>query len=217
MKALLLAVPLAPLVAALAVPVWGRRLRRGGGVITVCGTAVALLALLALSGATPRVQGIWLHTAGFTLSVGLQLDGLSRFMALLVAGIALLISVYAIGYVADEAGQRRFFAALSFFVGAMLTLVLANSLVLLFAAWEGVGVASYLLIGFWYTQPEARGAAQQAFLVTRLGDFGLLLGWLLVLWLVGSNVANRDSRPDGADGVSSRQNSQCGMGLAFIC
>lgn len=186
MNVLLCAVPLVPLAVALAVLVCGHRLPDKGGWMTVGGSAVALLLLLALSGAEPQFQRVWLRTAGFSLSVGLQLDSLARFMALLVASVGLLVSVYATGYMADEEGQPRFFAAFSFFLAAMLTLVLANSLLLLFAAWEGVGLASYLLIGFWYTEEAARQAARNAFLLTRFGDLGLLLGWLLIWQLVGT-------------------------------
>ena len=186
MNILLLIVPLSPLVAALLILIFGHRLTLKEGYVSVAGTAVALVALLLLLGAEPNVQGIWLETAGYKLSIGLSLDGLSRFMALLVASIALLVSIYAIEDMAEETGQSRFFWQLSFFVGAMLTLVLANSLILLYAAWEGVGVASYLLIGFWYDQKLSQRAAFKAFLITRLGDLGLLLGWLVVLQTVGT-------------------------------
>ena len=185
MNILLLIVPLAPLMAALLILVFGQRLVKAG-YFSIAGTAVALVALLLLSGSEPNFQMIWLETAGFKLSIGLSLDGLSRFMALLVASIALLVSIYATEDMAEEAGQSRFFWQLSFFVGAMLLLVLANSFVLLYAAWEGVGVASFLLIGFWYDQKDSRQAALKAFLITRLGDLGLFLGWLLALQIVGT-------------------------------
>jgi NADH-quinone oxidoreductase subunit L len=186
MNELLLVVPLAPLLVALLILIFGQRLANRGSYLTVIGIALSLIALLFLVGAEPNLQGIWLETAGYQLTVGLRLDGLSRLLALLVAGVALPISVYATEYMAEESGRSRFFCVFSFFVSAMLTLVLANSLVLLFAAWEGVGVASYLLIGFWYDRTHVRRAALKAFLITRLGDLGLFLGWLWVLQILGT-------------------------------
>jgi NADH-quinone oxidoreductase subunit L len=186
MNALLLIVPLAPLVAALSALLVGRRAPRAAGRLAVSGTAVALSALLALLGSRPRISTTWLQSADYTFTVGLRLDPLGLLPALLVAGVGLLITIYAVGYMAAEPGQARFFATFAGFIGAMLTLVLADSLLLLFVAWEGVGVASFLLIGFRYRQDEARRAAQQAFLLTRLGDLGLLLGWLWVLQAVGT-------------------------------
>lgn len=181
---LLLSVPLWPLLASLLTLLLGRRLPHRGGMVTVAGSTLALLALLPILGQQPGMQGIWMQSGPFTLTVGLRLDALGGFMAVLVAAVSTLVTLYATGYMAEETGQPRFFASLSFFIAAMLTLVLSDSLLLLFAAWEGVGLASFLLIGFWYRQNDARGAALKAFLFTRLGDLGLLLGWLWVLLLV---------------------------------
>ena len=187
MNILLLVVPLAPLVASLLILCFGQRFPSKGGWFTVTGVAISLVALLLLLGSTPNLQGTWLETGGFKLTFGLQIDSLSRLLALLVTGVALPISVYAIEDMAEEQQRRkRFFCVLSFFVGAMLTLVLANSFILLYFAWEGVGLASYLLIGFWYEQKNAKRAAFKAFLLTRFGDMGLLLGWLYVLQIVGT-------------------------------
>jgi NADH-quinone oxidoreductase subunit L len=196
LRGLLLTVPLAPLGAAVAVLLVGRRLRSYVGWLVVAGSVVslgALGALLAASpGATPAAStapaaaAIWARSGGFVVTVGLEFDALARFGALLVAIVALIVDVYAAAYMAGDEGRVRFFAGFSFFVAAMLTLVLANSLLLLFAAWEGVGLASFLLIGHWYREPEARRGAQKAFLITRLGDLGFLLAWLLVLGATGT-------------------------------
>ncbi len=135
--------------------------------------------------------------------MGLRLDGIAYAAALLVAGISLPVLVYSTAYTAGEEGVPRFFAGMSFFVGAMLTLVLADSLLLLYAAWEWVGLASWLLIGFRFREEEARRAARKAFLVTRIGDSGFLLAWLLVLTTFGSTdlgallTAAGDGMPDG--------------------
>ena len=188
MNGLLLAVPLVPLSASLVIFAFGKRLPDGVGWLSAgaAGLSLSLACLLTLTGSQPHVAAQWLNVGPYTLTVGLSLDPLSYLMALLVTGVGFLVGIYAVGYMVEEGDKPRFYSALSFFVGAMLTLVLSNSLVLLFAAWEGVGLASYLLIGFWYQKAEAKQAARKAFLMTRLGDFGLLLGWLLLLLTVGT-------------------------------
>ena len=186
MSALLLAVPLTPLALALIILALGKRLTDGGAWLSAGATGVSLALLLILSGPQPSVTTQWLQVGPYTLTVGLSLDPLSYLLAVLVAGVGLLVGVYAVGYMAEEEGKPRFYSTLSFFIGAMLALVLSNSLALLFAAWESVGLASYLLIGFWYSQKGAKEAARKAFLMTRLGDLGLLLGWLLLLVTVGT-------------------------------
>lgn len=183
MTALLLAVPLVPLTVSLLIALWGRN----AAWLNVLGVALSLLALLIIGGASPALSGVWFEAGGFQLTAGLSLDGLSKLLAYLVTGVGLLVSVYAMGYMRGETRQPRFFATLSFFIGAMLTLVLSDSFALLFAAWEGVGLASYLLIGFHFTGDAARKAALRAFLMTRVGDTGLLLGWLLALNLTGTS------------------------------
>ncbi len=184
MSALLLVVPLAPLAAALVILFLGRKATRLAGWINVGGVAISLLALIGLGGGEPRAETVWMQSGGLTFTAGIALDTLSRTIAIVVAAVALIVNWYSVGHMAKA--TSRFFAAMSFFVAAMLTLVLANSTVLLFAAWEAVGLASFLLIGFHYREDAARQAARKAFLLTRLGDVGLLLGWLLALRLTGS-------------------------------
>lgn len=184
MSALLVAVPGLPLFAAVVALTMGRRLHWGGGESVVFATALSFLALVMIAGGT-HVSAPWLETGGYRLTVGLEVTSLTRFIALVVAGIAFGVSVYSLGYMAKP-DRARFFAELGLFVGAMLTLVLADSLVLLFAAWELVGLASFLLIGFHYDEPGVPKAAVKAFLMTRIGDVGLLLGWLLALAVTGT-------------------------------
>ena len=186
MSALLFAVPMVPLLAAFVILFVGSRLPKKGSWLSAGASALSLLLVLALTGRTVEVSGVWLQSGSFTLTAGLTLDPLGYLLALVVSSISFLVGVYAVGYMEEETGKPRFFALLSFFVGAMLTLVLSNSLLLLFAAWEGVGLASYGLIGFWYSQGDSRRAARKAFLMTRLGDLGLLLGWLWLLLEVGT-------------------------------
>lgn len=181
----LILVPIFPLLAAGGTLAFWRRLPRGGGWPAVGSLALSVLGLALLSGSeTLRVDATWLSVGRFELTVGLWLNGVSWWTALLVASVCLLVTLYAVAYMRTEQGLPRFFALMAFFAGTMLTLVLSSSLVLLFMAWEGVGLASFGLIGFWYDQAESRTAARKAFLMTRLGDFGLLLGWLLALLLV---------------------------------
>lgn len=124
--------------------------------------------------------------ADFTLNI----DSLSLLMTLIITGIGFLIHVYSIGYMDDDEDFARYFAFLNFFVFSMLLLVLAGHLLVLFVGWEGVGAASYLLIGFWYTRPEAAKAATKAFVVNRIGDLGFLLGLLLTFYLFGTGDIN---------------------------
>ena len=115
----------------------------------------------------------WVPVAGFKVDVGLQLDPLSMCFVLLVTFVGTLIHVYSIGYMAGDPDRRRFFGYLNLFVAAMLLLVLADSYLVLYVGWEGVGLASYLLIGFWGHNPTYAAAAKKAFVVNRVGDFGL--------------------------------------------
>jgi NADH-quinone oxidoreductase subunit L len=118
---------------------------------------------------------------GMDVGFGLNADALSAMMAVMVTFIGTLIAIYSVGYMHGDEGYARFFAEVSLFIFSMTTLVLADNFGLLYLGWEGVGLCSYLLIGFWFTRPAAAAAARKAFLVTRLGDMGLLLG-ILLLW-----------------------------------
>ena len=186
MTGILLAVPLLPLLAAVGSLLAGRRLRFGGGELVLGAVALALAALLPLADGNGRLSREWLVVGAWRLTVGLAADPLGWSAAVLVAAVALCVCLYALGYMAGEPDRPRFFAALGLFVGAMLALVLADSFLLLFAAWEAVGLASWRLIGFRHREPGAAAAATRAFLMTRIGDVGLLLGWLLALGTTGT-------------------------------
>jgi NADH-quinone oxidoreductase subunit L len=120
------------------------------------------------------------------VQAGLLFDPLSAVFVLLITGVGALIHVYSIGYMAHDPGRRRFFAYLNLFVAAMLLLVLGNSYVALYVGWEGVGLASYLLIAFWYTRPAAATAAKKAFIMNRVGDVGLALAIFLMFAQLGT-------------------------------
>ena len=134
----------------------------------------------------PVVLGTWFDIGGFRLDWALRRDTLSSVMVGMVAPVATLIHVYSVGYMAHEKRSFRFFAYLSLFTFAMLMLVTANNLVQLFFGWEGVGLASYLLIGYWYDRPAANRAAMKAFIVNRVGDLFFAVGIALVFSLFGT-------------------------------
>ncbi len=128
----------------------------------------------------------WMAVEGFSVDVSFLLDPLSAIMILVVTGVGFLIHVYSIGYMAHDEGVGRFFAYLNLFMFSMLTLVLASNFLLMFVGWEGVGLCSYLLIGFWFERDSATEAGKKAFVVNRIGDFGFLLGMFIIFWNVGS-------------------------------
>ncbi|NQX01316.1 NADH-quinone oxidoreductase subunit L, partial [bacterium] len=153
-------------------------------VAALAGSCLMALAALgcALAPGKPLVATslTWFSFGEVAVKIGLLLDPLSAAMAAMVTFVALWIFIYSLSYMENEARFGRFFGFLSLFCGAMLMVVLANSLLLLFIAWELVGLASYLLIGFYFEKPAAAAAAQKAFITTRVGDMAFFLG---MIWL----------------------------------
>src|SRR6266481_3372421 len=138
--------------------------------------------------ATAAPEFVWLDiTPIFRVPLGLTLDRLSRTMAVLVSGVGALIHIYSLGYMRDDEGKSRYFAALSLFMFAMLGIVFANNFVMLFIFWELVGFTSYVLIGHWFHRDAAVDAANKAFITTRIGDFGFMIG-ILMLWMATGSV-----------------------------
>jgi len=128
----------------------------------------------------------WIRSGTFTADFAFYLDRLSMVMMLVVTGVGFLIHIYSVGYMWDDPSYYRFFTYLNLFMFFMLTLVLANNYLLMFIGWEGVGLASYLLIGFWFTKDSAASAGKKAFIVNRIGDFGFLIGLFLLIQHFGS-------------------------------
>lgn len=128
----------------------------------------------------------WISVGDFNISATLQLDQLSIVMSLVVSGVGFIIHVYSIGYMHGDKGYARYFSFLNLFTFAMLLLVMADNYLLLFIGWEGVGLCSYLLIGFWYEDWDKASAGKKAFIVNRIGDFGFALGMLLIFVTFGS-------------------------------
>ena len=124
--------------------------------------------------------------AAFSADFALYLDQLSLIMLLVVTGVGFLIHIYSVGYMWDDPSYYRFFTYLNLFMFFMLTLVLASNYLLMFIGWEGVGLASYLLIGFWFTKDSAASAGKKAFIVNRIGDFGFLIALFLIIQHFGS-------------------------------
>jgi len=172
----------------------GRRLRseRFTGAVA-CGavgisTIVAFYAAFgagALTGDKPLIDHLWtwIQVGSFRADFGLAMDHLSAIYALFVTFVAFLIHVFAVGYMRDDKGFYRFFAYLNLFMFAMLTLVLADNLLLMFVGWEGVGLCSYLLIGYYFDRSEAASAAKKAFITNRVGDWGFVMGIMLIFFL----------------------------------
>src|SRR6478672_8784903 len=128
----------------------------------------------------------WVPVGGLHVDFGLQLDALSMCFVLLITGVGSLIHIYSIGYMAEDPERRRFFAYLNLFLAAMLLLVLADNYLGLYVGWEGVGLASYLLIGFWSYKPEAATAAKKAFIMNRVGDVGLSIAIMIMFAQFGN-------------------------------
>jgi NADH-quinone oxidoreductase subunit L len=128
----------------------------------------------------------WFRSGSFSVDFAFYLDQLSLVMLLVVTGVGFLIHIYSVGYMWDDPSYYRFFAYLNLFMFFMLTLVLANNYLVMFIGWEGVGLASYLLIGFWFTKDSAASAGKKAFIVNRIGDFGFLIGLFLLIQHFGS-------------------------------
>jgi NADH-quinone oxidoreductase subunit L len=195
MESIYLTIALAPLAAALVAGLFGRRIGKVGahsiciaGVALSCGLSVYVLYNLVFEGMAPFDGPVytWLLSDGLNIQVGFLIDRLSALMMSVVTFVSLLVHVYTIGYMADDDGYQRFFSYISLFTFSMLMLVMSNNFMQLFFGWEGVGVVSYLLIGFWYTRPTATFAALKAFILNRIGDFGFILGIAAILRYTGS-------------------------------
>ncbi len=190
-------VPLMPLLGFLLVALSGKSLGRGVTSVIACGTVlVSFLVSVYLFTellSAPEDQRFltatlfdWIKTGGFSASISFLVDPLSSLMLLIITGVGFLIHVYSIGYMHDDAGFNRFFSYLNLFVFFMLLLVMGSNYLLMFVGWEGVGLCSYLLIGFWFKNQNYNDAANKAFIMNRIGDLGLLLGVILIVMNFGS-------------------------------
>src|SRR5271168_1038112 len=157
------------------------------GLLGVCFVLSWIAFVMVAGGADAHVLlGNWFTSGKLVATWALRIDALTAVMLVVVTTVSFLVHVYSIGYMADDPSRPRFFAYLSLFTFAMLMLVTADNLVQLFFGWEGVGLMSYLLIGFWYDRPSANAAAIKAFVVNRVGDFGFSLGIFLTYMMTGA-------------------------------
>jgi NADH-quinone oxidoreductase subunit L len=186
--------PVLPLAGATINGVFGRRSSKKA-ITTIalvfCGAAFLLALKIAFgfsSASAPYYFDLahWIRAGNFEADFSFYLDQLSLVMLLVVTGVGFLIHIYSVGYMADDDGYYRFMSYLNLFMFFMLTLVLAKNYLLMFIGWEGVGLASYLLIGFWFTKDSAASAGKKAFIVNRIGDFGFLIALFLIIQHFGS-------------------------------
>jgi len=195
----LLAVPLAPLAGSVLAGILGTTFggnwigRRLAHTLTILGVFVAFI-LSAMTLQSVVLDGArfnetlytWMTVGSLKMEIGFLVDGLTAMMMCVVTFVSLMVHIYTIGYMEEDAGYNRFFAYISLFTFAMLMLVMSNNMLQLFFGWEGVGLVSYLLIGFWFNKPSAVFANMKAFLVNRVGDFGFILGIALIAAYAGT-------------------------------
>jgi NADH-quinone oxidoreductase subunit L len=202
-----------PLLGATVLLLGGRRTNRWGpyfAVLMVVGAAVyGVILLLGLLGRSADDRAVgqtlfeWVFVGGFTAPVALQIDQLSIVFVLLITIVGALIHIYSLGYMEHDPDKRKFFGYLNLFVASMLLLVLADNYLLLYVGWEGVGLASYLLIGFWQYKPSAAAAAKKAFVMNRIGDVGLSLAIMLIFVTFGTVVFDEVFAMAGEAGEST--------------
>jgi NADH-quinone oxidoreductase subunit L len=202
-----------PLLGATVLLLGGRRTNRWGpyfAVLMVVGAAVyGVILLLGMLGRSADDRAVgqtlfeWVFVGGFTAPVALQIDQLSIAFVLLITIVGALIHIYSLGYMEHDPDKRKFFGYLNLFVASMLLLVLADNYLLLYVGWEGVGLASYLLIGFWQYKPSAAAAAKKAFVMNRIGDVGLSLAIMLIFVTFGTVVFDEVFAMAGEAGEST--------------
>jgi NADH-quinone oxidoreductase subunit L len=189
---------LAPLVSAILIQLFLRKSRDTSAAISVLAVVLAFIgSLFVFGGGNGTSEVTWLDFrtpgmtgpgAGFYVPIGVTIDSLSKVMLLIVTGIGALVHIYSLVYMEEDESEARFFGNLSLFMFSMLGIVLANNFAMMFIFWELVGVTSYLLIGHWFTRDSAAAAANKAFLANRIGDFGFMLGILMVWTATGTVV-----------------------------
>jgi NADH-quinone oxidoreductase subunit L len=190
-------VPAVPFAGYLVLALAGARLSRtsvasigvgsvGLATLVACGVGLSFIYSPPVNHAYSQTLWTWISVGNFSPKIAFYLDPLSLVMTLVVTFVSFLIHLYSSAFMIDEEGYSRFFAYMNLFVGSMLTLVLADNFLLLYLGWEGVGLCSYLLIGFWYKDPINGRAARKAFIVTRIGDTAFAIGLFLLFTQLGT-------------------------------
>ena len=197
MKTLIWLIPLLPLMSFLIICLFAKLLPRRAVAFIAVGS-VALSAVITIitginflsdrpqEGSIVSTLYTWMSAGSFTANVSLILDPLSLVFCFVITFVGALIHLYSVEFMSEDEGFARFFAYMNLFVSSMLILVLADNLLLLYLGWEGVGLCSYLLIGFWYKEPENGYAARKAFIITRIGDTAMILGLFLLFISFGT-------------------------------
>ncbi|GFN32694.1 NADH-quinone oxidoreductase subunit L [Paenibacillus xylaniclasticus] len=183
-------IPLFPLAAFLLLTAWGRSFRRFAPIVGAAGSFGSLvLSILVMAGGVEyRDRFDWIKMDGLSLSIGYEVTHLTSLMLVIVSFVSFLVCIYSAGYMKEDERITVFYGYVSLFVFSMLGLVLSDNMLMLYIFWELVGVCSFLLVGFWYHKPEAKAAAKKAFIVTRIGDAGLLLAVLLLFWYMPNHA-----------------------------
>src|SRR5512139_1432079 len=185
-------IPLLPFTGFLIAGLFGKYLKERAATVAIAGVGGAFVfsvsALIDVLGGTVIDENLysWIAIGNFSVNVGFQIDQLTAVMLMVVTTLSTLIHIYSVGYMHGDKGFARFFAYLELFTFFMLVLVMGNNFLVMFIGWEGVGLCSYLLIGFWYEKKSAADAGVKAFVVNRVGDFGFILGAMLIFVTFGS-------------------------------
>src|SRR5882724_9761774 len=212
-------IPALPLVASIVTAALGPRVLREQShwpcILACIGSFILSVPLLLASYREyyPAPYFTWFHAGDVDVGFTLRADPLTGIMLVTVTGIGSLIAIYSAGYMHGDPGYSRYFAEIALFIFSMTGLVLADNLLLLYAFWEGVGLCSYLLIGFWFTKPSAAAAARKAFLVTRIGDLGFILG-IILLWAGLGHHLNYENVFANAEGHENLLTAAC---LLLFC
>lgn len=198
MSAYFVIIPGFPLLSFLLLVLFGSKMNKRAVAITGTGFAAVSVILtfivgieftssdLPVGGAWSATLWHWINTGGFSADISFRLDSLSLIFCFVITFVGFLILIYSIEFMGNDEGFARFFAYMNLFIGSMLILVLADNLLLLYLGWEGVGLCSYLLIGFWYKEPANDAAARKAFVITRIGDTAMILGLFLLFLSLGT-------------------------------
>lgn len=198
-----------PLIAAAANQLFLKRNAFIASLVSVASVAVTFGISLMLLGKEENVAFDWLTVGDFKLQIGITLDKLSTGMMIVVTGIGLLVHVFSLAYMADDSAKARYFTCLSLFMFSMTGIVLASNFIMTFMFWELVGLSSYLLIGHWYQKDSAADAAKKAFITNRVGDFGFMIGILMLWGITGTLTFSEMEIPTGiSTGV---------LGAALLC
>src|SRR5687767_7187168 len=187
-------IPLAPLLGFIMIGLLNKRLTKGVVSVIGCGSVLVSFVLSVIlffqldegQSSLTYTAFEWIATGNFSVSFSFLVDPLSVLMMLIITGVGFLIHVYSTGYMHHDEGYNRFFMYLNLFIFFMLLLVMGSNYLLMFVGWEGVGLCSYLLIGFWFKNQDYNDAAKKAFIMNRIGDLGLILGVILIFMNFGS-------------------------------